>query len=361
MDCPNDFDQDPEFSNISCEPQEAEASTGSSEIEEEQKKAEELAERLKKSKDKIINMIAAAKAKAEAEEKIYSDTEAIVVTAEVETTTSAYSVNEPGSSGSSGGDSISRHKVTIPPTVPQDTEQALERIAHAEKADFRLRKTGLNVRSEELMVMTPLATDSEVNNAKEDSEIEEQERKNAEYHDIIQIQRQEAQRKKHAAKVRLARLNRLYERGIRKLSNPENVSDEDGDPPLPTDFRTYQKVWATEERHGTEQFKTILLGALEPHKTVVIQWDGCHKVGEGTECKFGTVAVVEFNQISPRISETYNRTHNTRGESTTSALKTSTWVCRCGERNDIRRKHECTRNNKTRIADCIRKSSVRPI
>jgi len=160
MDCPNDFDQDPEFSNISCEPQEAEASTGSSEIEEEQKKAEELAERLKKSKDKITNMIAAAKAKAEAE-----------------TTTSAYSVNEPGSSGSSGGDSISRHKVTIPPTVPQDTEQALERIAHAEKADFRLRKTGHNVRSEEVMVMTPLATDSEVNNAKEDLEIEEQERK----------------------------------------------------------------------------------------------------------------------------------------------------------------------------------------
>ena len=138
MDRLDDFVQDPDTAE--CEPPEAEASTGFSEIEEEQRKADELAERLKKSQDKITNMIAAAKAKAEAEEKIYSDIEAIAVTAEVETTTSAYSVHEPGSSGSSCGDSIFRHKVTVPPTIPQDTEPALEMIAHAEKTDFRLRK-----------------------------------------------------------------------------------------------------------------------------------------------------------------------------------------------------------------------------
>ena len=85
------------------------------------------------------------------------------------------------------------------------------------------------------------------------------------------------------------------------------MSDEEEDPLLPAGFRTYQKVWATEERNGTEQFKAILLGTLEPNTTVVIQWEGCHKVGGSTECRSDTVTEVEYNQISHQIPETNDR------------------------------------------------------
>ena len=121
-----------------CAPPDVDDSADSFDIKAAQKEMDELVGKLKISNDKIIRLKAAATAKEEADEKILSDTEAVAFK-------SAYPGNEPETSGSSSGDSISRNKVTIPTTVTQDTEQA-----------------------------------SEANNAKEDLEIEEQERKTAE-------------------------------------------------------------------------------------------------------------------------------------------------------------------------------------
>ena len=69
-------------------------------------------------------------------------------------------------------------------------------------------------------------------------EVEEQTRKNAESQEIIQIQQQKAQHEKCASEIREKRLDKLYQRGLRKLENPEYMSDdEEEEPSLPAGYK----------------------------------------------------------------------------------------------------------------------------
>ena len=89
---------------------------------------------------------------------------------------------------------------------------------------------------------------------------------------------------------------------MRKLRNPDDESDDEEDQPLPMGFRRYQVVWATDLRHGTKPYEAILLGTLYSG-TVVVQWEGSHRVGESTECHQGTVGLIEFDNLRHRVSE----------------------------------------------------------